>query len=100
IRNERTVERVAECELPTEYGSFHMYAYQDNVDNAMHFALVRGKLHPDEPALVRVHIQNTLSDVFASTGPLCGWPLRSAMRQVAEAGEGVVVVLRKPDDVN
>src|SRR5690606_30427560 len=50
IRNERTVERVAECELPTEYGSFHMYAYQDNVDNAMHFALVRGKLHPDEPA--------------------------------------------------
>ncbi|RFA27014.1 3,4-dihydroxy-2-butanone-4-phosphate synthase [Alkalilimnicola ehrlichii] len=100
IRNERTVERVAECELPTEFGHFHMYAYQDNVDNAVHFALVRGKVSPDEPALVRVHIQNTLSDVFASVGPQCGWPLRAAMKQVADADEGIVVVLRKQDDVN
>jgi 3,4-dihydroxy 2-butanone 4-phosphate synthase / GTP cyclohydrolase II len=100
IRNERTVERVVECDLPTEFGTFHMYAYQDNVDNAVHFALVCGTLKPGQPTLVRVHIQNTLSDVFSSTGPLCGWPLRSAMRQVSKAGEGVVVVLRKNDDVN
>ncbi|MCP1676608.1 3,4-dihydroxy 2-butanone 4-phosphate synthase/GTP cyclohydrolase II [Natronocella acetinitrilica] len=98
VRNERTVERVAECELPTEYGSFRLYAYQDNVDNRLHFALVRGRPEPEQPTLVRVHVQNTLSDSFASIGPNCGWPLRSAMQQVAEAGAGVVVVLRSNDD--
>ena len=98
VRNERTVERVAECDLPTEYGDFHLYAYQDTVNGALHFALVRGPVDDEEATLVRVHIQNTLSDVFASVGPHCGWPLRSALDQIREAGRGVMVVLRRPDD--
>jgi 3,4-dihydroxy 2-butanone 4-phosphate synthase/GTP cyclohydrolase II len=98
IRNERTVERVAECDLPTEYGIFHLYAYQDTVDGALHFALVNSTVEPEQPALVRVHIQNTLSDVFASTGPHCGWPLRSALEQVSAGGPGVIVVLRRAND--
>ena len=98
IRNERTVERVAECELPTEYGTFHLYAYQDTVDGALHFALVNSKVEPEQPTLVRVHIQNTLADVFGGTGPDCGWPLRSALEQVSAGEPGVVVVLRRPND--
>lgn len=98
IRHERSVERVAECELPTEYGRFRLHAFQDNIDNRLHFALVCGRPEPDEPTLVRVHLQNTLLDSFASIGPNCGWPLRSAMQQIAEAGTGVVVVLRTSDD--
>lgn len=100
IRNERTVERVAECDLPTEYGIFHLYAYQDTVDGALHFALVNSTVEPEQPTLVRVHIQNTLSDVFTSTGPHCGWPLRSALEQVSAGGPGVIVVLRQPNDAS
>jgi len=100
IKHERTVERVAETELPTEYGNFRLYAYQDTVSNAMHFALVRGSVMPDEPVLVRVHVQNTLSDVFGAVGPDFGWPLRSALQQVAKADSGVVAVLRQKDDVD
>lgn len=100
IKHERTVERVAETELPTEYGNFRLYAYQDTVSNAMHFALVRGSVMPDEPVLVRVHVQNTLSDVFGAVGPDFSWPLRSALQQVAKADSGVVVVLRQKDDVD
>jgi 3,4-dihydroxy 2-butanone 4-phosphate synthase/GTP cyclohydrolase II len=99
IKHERSVERVAECELPTEYGDFRLYAYQDNVENALHFALVKGEVRPSEPTLVRVHVQNTLSDALASIGTECGWPLRAALKQVAEAGSGAVVVLRRADDV-
>jgi 3,4-dihydroxy 2-butanone 4-phosphate synthase/GTP cyclohydrolase II len=99
IKHERSVERVAECELPTEYGDFRLYAYQDNVENALHFALIKGEVKPSEPTLVRVHVQNTLSDALASIGTECGWPLRAALKQVAEAGSGVVVVLRRADDV-
>lgn len=98
IRNERSVERVSQCELPTEFGDFQLYAYQDNVDNALHFALVRGRINPEDPVLVRVHLQNTLADSFASTGPFCGWPLRDALKQVAEADSGVVVVLRNNEN--
>jgi len=98
VRNERTVERVADCELPTEYGRFHLYAYQDTVDEAMHFALVRGRPTPEEPTLVRVQIQNTLSDLFAAQMPDHGWPLDAALRQMANVDTGVMVMLRKPND--
>ena len=77
---------------------FRLHAFLDNIDNRLHFALVCGRPEPDEPTLVRVHLQNTLLDSFASIGPNCGWPLRAAMQQIAEAGTGVVVVLRTSDD--
>ncbi len=97
VRNERSVEHVGACELPTEYGTFRMHTYQDNVSGALHFALVAGQVDEETPALVRVHLENPLADLLGATGPRCGWPLRSALRQVAEAESGVVVVLRNAD---
>jgi 3,4-dihydroxy 2-butanone 4-phosphate synthase/GTP cyclohydrolase II len=97
LRNEKTVERVTECTLPTEYGEFQLLAYQDIIDNELHLALVRGDIAPHRPTLVRVHMQNSLCDLFATTHAGCGWPLQSAMRQVADAGEGVIIVLRNHD---
>ena len=97
VRNETTVERISECQFPTTYGDFHLTAYQDIVDNGLHLALVMGKPSPDRPTLVRVHMQNSLCDLFDATTPECGWPLRSAMKLIGEAGEGVIVVLRNHD---
>jgi len=98
IENEKTVERVAECDFPNEFGHFRLYAYQDEVGNDLHLALVNGEIKPDEPVLVRVHMEDTLSDVLAST-QANGWPLRAAMKQVAEADQaGVVIVLRQAQD--
>jgi 3,4-dihydroxy 2-butanone 4-phosphate synthase/GTP cyclohydrolase II len=96
VRNETTVERVSECHFPTNYGEFRLTAYQDIVDNELHLALVMGSPSPERPILVRVHMQNSLCDLFESNKD-CGWPLRSAMRRIAEAGEGVIVVLRNHD---
>jgi 3,4-dihydroxy 2-butanone 4-phosphate synthase/GTP cyclohydrolase II len=98
LRNEKTVERVSECELPTQFGSFRLAAYQDMVDSELHLALVKGDIAPERPTLVRVHMQSALCDLFATTHRSCGWPLHSAMRQVAEAGEGVIVVLRNHEN--
>jgi 3,4-dihydroxy 2-butanone 4-phosphate synthase/GTP cyclohydrolase II len=42
-------------------------------------------------------VQNTLCDLFEASRGECGWPLRGAMRQIADAGEGVIVVLRNHD---
>ncbi len=96
IKNEKTVELVSDCLLPTGHGDFHLYAYQDTVSNDIHLALVHGEVCPDEPVLVRVHVQNSLCDLFENTRE-CGWPLRAAMDYVAKAGAGVIVVLRNYD---
>ena len=97
VRNEKTVERVTECQLPTEFGEFHLVAYQDCVDDELHLALVLGDVTPDEPTLVRVHMQNSLYDLFGTIRFDQGWHLRSAMKWVADAGAGVIVVLRNHD---
>jgi 3,4-dihydroxy 2-butanone 4-phosphate synthase/GTP cyclohydrolase II len=97
VRNEKTIERVSECGMPTEYGEFRLIAYQDCIDNELHLALVMGDVQPDKPILVRVHMQNTLCDLFSPTHGGCSWPLKNAMQQVAKEGEGVIVVLRNHD---
>ena len=97
IKNEKTVERVAESDFGTEFGDFRLFAYQNSLDGGLHFALVRGEIKQEEPVLVRVHVENTLIDMLGSTHA-SGWPLRSAMKQVAGADSGVVVIIRPPDE--
>ena len=97
VRHEKAVIKECECDLPTEYGDFRVLAYRDTIDNELHLALTMGEIRPDRPTLVRVHLQNTLCDLFATRHSACGWPLHAAMRQIAEAGEGVVVILRNRD---
>lgn len=104
--NEKTVERVAECDFPSEYGKFRLIAYQDSaghdrppaLGNGLHLALVMGEIKPGQPTLVRVHLQDTLCDVLGSQREDIGWPLRDTLRRIAVEGAGVAVVLRKAED--
>lgn len=98
IQNEKTVERIAECNLPTAYGTFRLVAFQDAIDGALHLALTRGRIRGDVPTLVRVHMQHTLCDLFSSRRADCGWPLSNALRRIAEEGCGVMVLLRQKDE--
>ncbi|MDD3517278.1 MAG: 3,4-dihydroxy-2-butanone-4-phosphate synthase, partial [Chromatiales bacterium] len=96
-QNEQTVQRVAECEFPTEFGPFRLCAYEDVVDKGLHFALVRGEVGGDAPTLVRVHLENLMCDVLAYNAGDCGWPLRDALKRIAGEGSGVVVLIRKQE---
>lgn len=98
LQNEKTIERVSECQLPTEYGEFRLIGYQSILDQKAHFALVYGQLQPDQPTAVRVHMLDTLCDVFGSQRAECGWSLQAAMKQIAEEGSGAIVVLRKHEE--
>lgn len=97
IANERTVVRVTESVVNTDYGEFSLVSYEDEVDKVVHLALVKGDIDPETPTLVRVHVRNTLSDVLGVRHQEFGWPLRDALARVAEEGSGVVVLLRKPE---
>ncbi len=94
---ENTIERISHQKLETEFGEFDLYCYDDYVHRDVHLALVKGDPGAKDPALVRVHVQDTLSDVLGTKSETLGWPLRSAMRQIAESESGVVVILRPPE---
>jgi 3,4-dihydroxy 2-butanone 4-phosphate synthase/GTP cyclohydrolase II len=100
VATEHTVERVAEQDVQTEFGPFRLIAFEDRLDRALHFAMLRGPVDPDQPTLVRVHVRNALNDMLGIRHPDFSWPLRSALRRVAEEGSGVVVVLRKPEPIS
>jgi 3,4-dihydroxy 2-butanone 4-phosphate synthase/GTP cyclohydrolase II len=96
IQNELLVRRAAETVLPTpDCGDFKLIAYENDVDQAQHLALVKGEIDPEKPVLVRVHSECLTSDVFGSQRCDCGDQLRTAMRQVAEEGTGVILYLRQ-----
>lgn len=92
LAKERSIERIEDREVETEYGRFRMVAYEDHVHRTVHLAFVRGDLS-GEP-LVRVHITETLRDTVGVRADELGWPLAEAMRRIAAEGNGVVVLLR------
>lgn len=96
--NESTLERISECTLPTEYGEFRLFAYQDHNDGNVHLAVVMGDVSTDEPVLVRVHARNIMDDVFSSTRSDCQMPVREAMKLIAVAGRGVLVLIRQEEN--
>lgn len=98
IQNENTLERISECALPTEFGDFRLFAYQDRNDNNLHLALVMGRISGDEPVLVRVHARNLLDDLFASRRSGGSVSIREAMQKIAEEGCGVLVIIRQSED--
>ena len=97
LDNEHSIERVAETNITTEFGEFHLVSYQDGVDSTVHLALVKGQVDTSKPTLVRVHLRNVLADMIGAESDHFGWPLKRAMKRVAEEGSGVIVVLRKPE---
>jgi 3,4-dihydroxy 2-butanone 4-phosphate synthase / GTP cyclohydrolase II len=93
LRQERSVERIAEQPVRTEFGEFRLIAYEDHVHRDVHLALIRGRLDSVESPLVRVHPIDMLSDLLGVQGGRT-WPLRDALKRIAAEGTGVVIVLR------
>jgi 3,4-dihydroxy 2-butanone 4-phosphate synthase/GTP cyclohydrolase II len=98
MQHEKTVERVADVVLDTEYGPFQVLTYQDLISRQVHYALIKGIIDPAQPTLVRVHVQHLLSDLFGLKLADSGWPLRAALQRVAHEPAGVLVFLSHPED--
>jgi len=94
IRNERNVERVAECAWPTDQGDFKMVVFRDTIEGELHFALCKGEWTEDQAVMTRVHMREDLSDVLGGRRAGMPLPLTKAMARIAEEGAGVVLILR------
>jgi 3,4-dihydroxy 2-butanone 4-phosphate synthase/GTP cyclohydrolase II len=93
METEKTIEHVSAHEVVTDFGAFRLHAYRDTIEGRLHLALLRGAVDPARPFLVRVHVQNPLSDVLSIHRPDFGMPLRTAMAEIDAAGAGLVLVL-------
>jgi len=94
MRREKLVRRVAEVNMPTEYGCFNAIGYESVVDGQCHMAMVIGDPMAED-ALVRVHSECLTGDVFGSKRCDCGEQLKKALRMIAENGNGVLLYMRQ-----
>jgi 3,4-dihydroxy 2-butanone 4-phosphate synthase/GTP cyclohydrolase II len=104
-RREKLVKREIGLKLPTEFGVFDLFAYTSMVDQEPHLALTLGGIGvesapgvvpvQEQPALVRMHSECLTGDALHSVKCDCGPQLQYAMRQVAEAGRGVIAYMRQ-----
>ena len=92
---EKLVEQIEVVKLPTDYGDFDLHLYRSKIDGQHHLALVRGVISGRKEVLVRVHSECLTGDVFGSRRCDCGPQLHQAMKQVSEAGRGVVLYMRQ-----
>lgn len=92
---EKLVERAVDVKMPTDFGQFRAVAYTNQVDQKEHVALVKGEIKPDVPTLVRVHSECLTGDVFHSHRCDCGPQLAAALKQIDEAGSGVLLYMRQ-----
>jgi 3,4-dihydroxy 2-butanone 4-phosphate synthase/GTP cyclohydrolase II len=96
MANERTIERQREGRVSTRYGEFALYAYRDETHGGLHLALVLGEVDAGVATLVRVHVTAILRDMLGTqVGGSAGWSIDRCLRQISEAGAGVLVLLSR-----
>ena len=96
--NERTIRRIREGTIDTDYGEFRLTAYRDQTGGDVHLALSRGEIRPTEPTLVRVHVQSVMRDLVTSkVADRPAWNMGRCLQAVADCGCGVIVLLARTE---
>ena len=96
LKTERFVKKAAQTIIPTKIGGeFTIIAYENDLDNLTHIALVKGEIDPEKEILVRVHSECMTGDIFSSLRCDCQEQLYKAMAMMEEEGNGVLLYLRQ-----
>jgi 3,4-dihydroxy 2-butanone 4-phosphate synthase/GTP cyclohydrolase II len=95
MRTESLVKRAASASMPTDYGDFRVHAFESQVDNQTHLALVRGEIGDGYDVLVRVHSACLTGDGLHSIRCDCGAQRDAAMQRIASEGRGIMLYLNQ-----
>ena len=93
--HDKLVEQVAVANLPTKYGEFRAYGYQNTLNGEHHIALVKGDIGDGKDVLCRVHSECLTGDCFGSLRCDCGEQLAAAMQQIEKEGRGILLYMRQ-----
>jgi 3,4-dihydroxy 2-butanone 4-phosphate synthase / GTP cyclohydrolase II len=94
-RHESLVKRVASAKMPTDYGDFRIYAFENSIDHQTHVALVRGEIGDGRDIMVRVHSQCLTGDVLHSVRCDCGAQRDAALERISAEGRGILLYLHQ-----
>ena len=92
---ETHVKCAVETKLPTPYGEFRLKAFESEIDDLTHLALIMGEPEGKDDVLVRVHSACLTGDALHSLRCDCGEQLEAAMELLAREGEGVIVYMQQ-----
>ena len=90
--NEKTIKRINEEKISTDYGAFRCIFYEDTLTSLIHFVLIKNQIDSSSPTMVRVHVQNVLTDTIKSMN-LSTWPLESALKKISKSKQGAMVFI-------
>ncbi|OAN58064.1 3,4-dihydroxy-2-butanone-4-phosphate synthase [Sphingomonas sp. TDK1] len=95
-RHDHLVEQRAEASFTSEWGGeWRALTFWNKATGSEQVALVKGRINPDKPTLVRMHALSPFADVFGEGGPRGGL-LRKSMEIIGAEGAGVIVVINRP----
>lgn len=95
IRHENLVKAIATTRIPLQdKGIFTMTAFENQLDTAEHFVLIKDPVFGNQVPLVRIHSECITGDVFGSRKCDCGMQLEESLQQINEDG-GILIYLRQ-----
>ena len=94
-RNDQVVKLIAKPKLPTEFGEFIAFGYENTLNGEHHVALVKGDVTDGKDVLIRVHSECLTGDVFHSSKCDCGDQFTQAMAHIAKEGKGILLYMRQ-----
>jgi len=95
-KHDRMIEKKAEIAFESRWGGdWKAITFYNRATGDETMALVKGKIDPEKPTLVRMHTLSLFADIFGEESDRAGL-LSGAMKMIAEEGTGVVVVINKP----
>ena len=95
-KHDHLVEKRSETSFKSRWGGdWTAYSFYNRATRAESAALVKGRIDPAKPTLVRMHSLSLFSDIFAEEGDRGGL-LEQSMRLIGEEGAGVVVLISRP----
>ena len=96
-QTERLVERAVERTIQTPYGEMKLIAYRDKIAKETHLALIKGVPNAAQETLVRVHEPLSIFDLLDSSSCTHSWNTLDAMKVIANAESGVMVLLHQQE---
>jgi len=95
LKSDILVEKKVDANLPSRFGNFNICLYKSVLDNKEHLALIKGKINPNKPTLVRVHSECLTGDIFGSLRCDCRDQLIQSMKKIEKEGNGVLLYMRQ-----
>ncbi len=97
LETETLVQETAYCRFPTKISEdFKLRVFKSLLDNTESLVIQKGRINPDETTLVRVHVEDTIGDIFTSLRHDSHWKLEESLKRIASEEAGVLVYLRNP----